>query len=245
MCMSQRNFLDEDYRSRDFTTPEGRQFSVVDKRQTEFNANQRKQLDQERAGGIVKEARWLGDNGGGERDREQGVQDVLSDANKYLDTCAWRVLHAASRTATGGDSFFVVQDLFGGDGVLIKPTMNSTEAIEIVVKDLAVQVTTVDKYDIHHIADVDEADSTPQPLMTINTRIKEVIQFLPFQDTLHKGTWLVQDEDLDEEGPPTSTYKRPRHEQSQRLLTVSAQVPNNTVDKSVRPAPSIEAVGAS
>lgn len=32
-----------------------------------------------------------------------------SGLDMYLDQCAWRVLHAASRTASGGDCFFVVQ----------------------------------------------------------------------------------------------------------------------------------------
>ena len=32
-----------------------------------------------------------------------------SPVEAYVDQCAWRVLHAASRTASGGDSFFVVQ----------------------------------------------------------------------------------------------------------------------------------------
>ena len=32
-----------------------------------------------------------------------------SDLDMYVDQCAWRVLHAASRTASGGDCFFVVQ----------------------------------------------------------------------------------------------------------------------------------------
>lgn len=32
-----------------------------------------------------------------------------SGLEMYVDQCAWRVLHAASRTASGGDCFFVVQ----------------------------------------------------------------------------------------------------------------------------------------
>lgn len=34
--------------------------------------------------------------------------EVRSGLERYVDQCAWRVLHAASRTASGGDSFFVV-----------------------------------------------------------------------------------------------------------------------------------------
>lgn len=69
--------------------------------------------------------------GGGARAREEGgvkkrsgvangAKGVTGDAHEgvpkspleeYVDQCAWRVLHAASRTASGGDSFFVVQVL--------------------------------------------------------------------------------------------------------------------------------------
>lgn len=40
---------------------------------------------------------------------QEGREMVRSGLDMYVDQCAWRVLHAASRTATGGDSFFVVQ----------------------------------------------------------------------------------------------------------------------------------------
>lgn len=37
------------------------------------------------------------------------VGQAMSGPEIYAERCAWRVLHAASRTASGGDSFFVVQ----------------------------------------------------------------------------------------------------------------------------------------
>lgn len=37
------------------------------------------------------------------------VGQGISGPEVYAERCAWRVLHAASRTASGGDSFFVVQ----------------------------------------------------------------------------------------------------------------------------------------
>lgn len=40
---------------------------------------------------------------------EGGGSVSKSPVEVYVDQCAWRVLHAASRTASGGDSFFVVQ----------------------------------------------------------------------------------------------------------------------------------------
>lgn len=41
---------------------------------------------------------------------DSGIANTAkSNLELYVDQCAWRVLHAASRTASGGDSFFVVQ----------------------------------------------------------------------------------------------------------------------------------------
>lgn len=58
-----------------------------------------------------------GDGGATERsgvvkggtDAHEGEGAPKSPLEAYVDQCAWRVLHAASRTASGGDSFFVVQ----------------------------------------------------------------------------------------------------------------------------------------
>ena len=44
-------------------------------------------------------------------------------------------------------------------------------------------MTTVDKHDIYHISDVDMGSSSPRPLMTITTTMKEVVQFAPFRNT--------------------------------------------------------------
>lgn len=38
-----------------------------------------------------------------------GYNASKTPAERYVDQCSWRVLHAASRTASGGDCFFVVQ----------------------------------------------------------------------------------------------------------------------------------------
>lgn len=56
-----------------------------------------------RGGGPVE-----GGVGGGAKDGG-GAVAAKSALETYVDQCAWRVLHAASRTASGGDSFFVVQ----------------------------------------------------------------------------------------------------------------------------------------
>lgn len=71
-------------------------------------------------GGYVDGASAREEGGGGKNRRGVANGDHTSDTaieggvpksplGLYVDQCAWRVLHAASRTASGGDSFFVVQ----------------------------------------------------------------------------------------------------------------------------------------
>lgn len=47
---------------------------------------------------------------------------------------------------------------------------------------MAARVTTVDNYDIYHASDVDMSESSPLPLISITTTIKEVIQFATYTD---------------------------------------------------------------
>ena len=59
------------------------------------------------AGGVTSKAWGVGsDKKGGVRGNDNVSK---SELEIYVDQCAWRVLHAASRTASGGDCFFVVQ----------------------------------------------------------------------------------------------------------------------------------------
>lgn len=70
------------------------------------------------AGEVVKES-------GGEG-VQQAVREVLGRrtggrVSRGLEAAVQRVLFAASRTLFGGDVFFVVQDLFGGEGMILAP----------------------------------------------------------------------------------------------------------------------------
>lgn len=59
------------------------------------------------AGGVGGKAWGVGsDKKGGVKGNDNVSK---SELDMYVDQCAWRVLHAASRTASGGDCFFVVQ----------------------------------------------------------------------------------------------------------------------------------------
>lgn len=67
-------------------------------------------------------------DGQGRQSSEPGgeCREPRSGLEMYVDQCAWRVLHAASRTASGGDSFFVVQVLraaVNDNGCLASPAM--------------------------------------------------------------------------------------------------------------------------
>ncbi len=50
-----------------------------------------------------------------------GNQEML-----YLAKCMWHVLHAASRTVCSGDSFLIVSDLFGGEGISVNTPSHYT-----------------------------------------------------------------------------------------------------------------------
>ncbi|CAM9500118.1 unnamed protein product, partial [Phaeothamnion confervicola] len=96
-----------------------------------------------------------------------------------VEQCIWRVLHAASRTASGGDAFFVAQDLFGGDGIFLKPAASAPAPIRIRTEGLAVRVTTEDAFHIFHTSAIDDADADtpPAPLMAIRTQLRDVVVF--------------------------------------------------------------------
>jgi hypothetical protein len=59
---------------------------------------------------------------------------------QYLADCVWRVLHAACRTESGGDAFFILQDLFGGEGVVIKAARQGAPPITISNRGLSLKV---------------------------------------------------------------------------------------------------------
>ncbi|CAM9099869.1 unnamed protein product [Scytosiphon promiscuus] len=183
-----------------------------------------------------------GDGGAGRGDGCGGadIGGAKSALEAYVDQCAWRVLHAASRTASGGDSFFVVQDLFGGEGVLVKMATAATEPIRIRTKGLAVRVTTVDKHDIYHISDVDmtTSEASPRPLMTITTTMKEVIQFAPFVQAplvrRKSGLTAERARSTGAEGSASIQQQQqqqlPSHARSGRFITISADLPDYPED---------------
>jgi hypothetical protein len=90
------------------------------------------------------------------------------------DHLVLRTINAASRTTSGGDAFFIVQDLYGGDGVLVKPSGLTAPPIEIVVDVNGVTVRSQDSYEIYHEEEVAEAEDA-FPLMIMHTAMSENI----------------------------------------------------------------------
>jgi len=52
------------------------------------------------------------------------------DEGLAVNEALQRILQSSSRTVFGGDSYFIVNDLFGGEGVVVMPTHDSTSKHE-------------------------------------------------------------------------------------------------------------------
>ncbi|KAL7498158.1 hypothetical protein ACHAWT_007838 [Skeletonema menzelii] len=91
-----------------------------------------------------------------ESDFFSGGESDSSVASKVdvglVDVLARRLLIAASRTGAGGDAYFVVRDLFGGDEVEVVPHQSSGRVnqgtIEIIVKMTSAIIKSHAKFDI-------------------------------------------------------------------------------------------------
>ncbi|CAM9414950.1 unnamed protein product [Discosporangium mesarthrocarpum] len=172
-------------------------------------------------GGVCNTGPWEGDGDVGPEDENAGALRM------YVEQCSWRVLHSVSRTASSGDSLFVVQDLFGGDGVLIKTSLATPEPIEVLIQGLSVRVTTVDKHDIYHSSDVDAPESPPRALMTVRTILKEVIRFSPCspREQGSKLTWAPEERKRRTADAGINATAEPPQDQSARFLTIDASLP--------------------
>ncbi|KAL3800745.1 hypothetical protein ACHAW5_009315 [Stephanodiscus triporus] len=100
-----------------------------------------------------------------------GVESEASLVSKVdvglVDALAMRLLVAASRTGAGGDAYFIVRDLFGGDEVEVVPHHSSSGkvnqgSIEIVVKLSGVLIKSHAKFDIFPKPIVSDSDALIQ-----------------------------------------------------------------------------------
>lgn len=98
-----------------------------------------------------------------------------------IDILTRRLLLAASRTRGGGDAFFIVQDLFGGEGVQVVPSRPQTHGpyvsgsiaatIEITVRLASITIKCHSNFDVYP-ENVDECE----PYIQLNTSTSETIE---------------------------------------------------------------------
>ena len=107
-----------------------------------------------------------------------------------IDLLTRRLLIAGSRTGNGGDAYFVVRDLFGGEEVEVVPT-SSTKAMDRLVRpgtiDILVRLASVtikchQSFDIYPKALVGECE----PLIQFHTTTTETISL---QEVRAAGEW--------------------------------------------------------
>jgi hypothetical protein len=84
-----------------------------------------------------------------------------------VETLARRLVIAASRTGTGGDAYFIVRDLFGGEDVEVVPHHSGKASvnqgsIEIIVKMSSVIIKSHAKFDIFPKPITNDSDSLIQ-----------------------------------------------------------------------------------
>uniref|UniRef100_A0A7S3Q0L5 Uncharacterized protein n=1 Tax=Chaetoceros debilis TaxID=122233 RepID=A0A7S3Q0L5_9STRA len=99
-----------------------------------------------------------------------------------IDILTRRFLIAASRTKGGGDAYFVVQDLFGGEGVRVIPSTESyrgpyndgkvSATIELTVRLASITIKCHSKFDVYPEENIAECE----PFIQLHTTTTETIE---------------------------------------------------------------------
>jgi hypothetical protein len=116
-----------------------------------------------------------------------------------IDLLTRRVLLAAGRTGTGGDAYFVVRDLFGGDGVEVVPSqalplhMQAARpgTIEIIVRLSSVTIKCHGSFDVYPKSLVGDCE----PLIQVHTSMTETITL----QEVRKSDIVSEDSGIDDE----------------------------------------------
>ena len=88
---------------------------------------------------------------------------------------AYSLLEASSRTISGGDSFFVVQDLFGGPSLLIKPANVVAHPIEVNVNGAGRHtVRCMNVYEVFQHSQLEDQQESATASVSIHTVMTEV-----------------------------------------------------------------------
>ena len=142
---------------------------------------------------------------------DDGITDnsALTDGSTHrrfnvstVDYLTKRLLMAGSRTGTGGDAYFVVRDLFGGDDVEVVPSalpmpgQSRRETIEILIRLASVTILCHGSFDVYPKSLV----GTCEPLIQVHTTTQETISLQEVR--AEEGTDGKEDNaDSDIDGP--------------------------------------------
>ncbi|OQR88319.1 hypothetical protein ACHHYP_06887 [Achlya hypogyna] len=105
-----------------------------------------------------------------------------------------RVMRRCSRTHSGTDSYFALQELFGGPDFLIKPRQGGTPPLDIALgRDktgaFKCRISAANLYAIYRNADIEllltQQGHTLEPLLEVDTVIVEAIDFSAGTTTRH------------------------------------------------------------
>ena len=135
-----------------------------------------------------------GDSGGRARmARRRSVIDTTT-----IEYMTRRILVAASRTGTGGDSYFVVRDLFGGEDVEVLPSLQgSGGTIELIVRLASVTIKCHGRYDVYPKPFNDRCE----PLIQVHTTTEETVSMHEVRSTDgHKTVLTLQEKMTDVTG---------------------------------------------
>ncbi|KAL3944935.1 MAG: hypothetical protein SGBAC_000969 [Bacillariaceae sp.] len=129
-----------------------------------------------------------------------------------IDLLTRRLLIAASRTGNGGDAYFVIRDLFGGEDVEVVPTntmpmegrMVRPGTIDILVRLASVTIKCHQSFDVYPKALVGECE----PLIQFHATTTETIYLreVRFADSNEEATTLNND-DLSSDGSDNGDSK--------------------------------------
>jgi hypothetical protein len=90
-----------------------------------------------------------------------------------VDMLTKRLLLSASRTGTGGDAYFVVRDLFGGEDVEVVPSQlpHGVRTIDLIVRLASVTIRCYASFDVYPKSMIGDCE----PLIQIHTTTTETI----------------------------------------------------------------------
>jgi hypothetical protein len=143
-----------------------------------------------------------------------GGDDTQNSLRRYgkfklstVDLLTKRILIATSRTGTGGDAYFVVRDLFGGEDVEVVPSqqyaymaMIHPPTIDLIVRLASVTIKCHGSFDVYPKSLVGDCE----PLIQIHTTTTESIGL---QEVRGDDGMVLQERPIDSKGQRTLSVR--------------------------------------